>query len=75
MFIFYVNVGEEGKLFGLVMNQDIEEQLREVGLDFEVDRRWIILEDSIKALGDFQVPVKLHPEVIAELSVKVVAAE
>ncbi|MFH1624983.1 MAG: 50S ribosomal protein L9 [Pseudomonadota bacterium] len=62
--------GEEGKLFGSVTSMDIEESLREKGV--EIDRKKIILEELIKQLGVYTVPIKLHPEVVANLKVWVV---
>ncbi len=63
-------VGEEDKLFGSVTSQDIAEALKEKGI--EIDRRKIQLEEPIKALGIYTVPVKLHPEVTANIKVWVV---
>ncbi len=65
-----VQVGEEEKLFGSVTSQNIADLLKDNG--FELDRRKIILEDPIKALGVYDVPVKLHPEVTANVKVWVV---
>ncbi len=64
--------GEEGKLFGSVTNMEIAANLKEKGLD--VDRKTIQLAEPIKHVGEFDVPVKVHPEVSATLKVKVVAA-
>jgi large subunit ribosomal protein L9 len=63
-------VGESGKLFGSVTSMDIEQSLKEHGI--EVDRKKILLEEPIKSVGMFTVPIKLHPEVIAQLKVWVV---
>ena len=63
-------VGESGKLFGSVTSMDIEQSLKEHGI--EVDRKKILLEEPIKSVGMFTVPIKLHPEVIANLKVWVV---
>ena len=41
------------------------------GFDFEVDRKQVILEEPLKALGTFQVPVRLHSEVEVEVEVRV----
>lgn len=65
-----VQAGEEDKLFGSVTSQMIAEKLAEKGI--EVDRRRIELEEPIKMLGTYKVPVKLHQEVSAEVSVNVV---
>jgi large subunit ribosomal protein L9 len=67
---FAKTVGESGKLFGSVTSMEIESYLKENGI--EVDRKKILLEEPIKNLGMFTVPVKLHPEVTANLRVWVV---
>ncbi len=66
---FTRKAGEEGKLFGSVTTMDIAESLKKAG--FEIDRRSIQLEQPIKSLGEFAVPVRLRPEVVAELKVRV----
>jgi large subunit ribosomal protein L9 len=65
--------GEADKLFGSVTNMEIAEALKNRGL--EIDRKIILLSDPIKSLGDYEVPVKIHPEVIATLKVSVTKAE
>lgn len=67
---FVKTVGESGKLFGSVTSMDIENYLKENGI--EVDRKKISLEEPIKNLGMFTVPIKLHSEVTANLKVWVV---
>ena len=67
---FVKTVGESGKLFGSVTSMDIENYLKENGI--EVDRKKILLEEPIKNLGVFTVPIKLHPEVTTHLKVWVV---
>ena len=66
-----MRTGEEGKLFGSVTNIQIEKALKAKGLD--VDRRKIHLDEPIKTLGDFQVPVRLTAELTVPLKVSVVA--
>lgn len=64
--------GEDARLFGSVTNADITDRLNALGsLDFQVDRRQVILEDPIKALGVYQVPVRLHAEVSPEVEILV----
>lgn len=63
-------VGEEDRMFGSITSQDIAELLREKGID--VDRRKIHLEEPIRALGEFDVPIKLHSDVTATIRVEVV---
>ena len=65
-----VQVGEEDKLFGSVTSQNIAESL--VSQGFEIDRRKIQLDEPIKSLGIYSVPIKLHPEVTATVKVWVV---
>lgn len=62
--------GEEGKLFGSVTGQDIADALAAQGV--AIDRRRIELEHPLKTLGTHTVPVRLHPEVHAEVRVHVV---
>jgi large subunit ribosomal protein L9 len=64
--------GDEGKLFGSVTNMEIAAFLKTNG--FEIDRKKIVLAEPIKQLGDYSVPVKIHPEVSATLKVSVTAA-
>ncbi|SEN48108.1 50S ribosomal protein L9 [Paenibacillus sp. OV219] len=59
--------GEGGRLFGAITSKQIAEALEAQG--FKIDKRKIELEDPIRTLGVTQVPVKLHPEVKAKLSV------
>ncbi len=61
--------GEEGKLYGSVTNIDIASELEKEGI--VVDRKKILLDKPIKNVGDFEIPIKLYPEVIANLRVKV----
>ncbi len=63
-------VGESGKLFGSVTSKEIEQQLNEHG--FQIDRKKIELEEPIKNLGVYTIPVRLHPEVTANLKLWVV---
>lgn len=70
---FNARAGEEGKLFGSITSADIAEKLAEQGV--EVDRRQIQLEEPIKALGVFSVPIRLHADVRPELKVWVIKEE
>jgi large subunit ribosomal protein L9 len=67
-----MQVGEEGRLFGSVTNQMIAQELLDKG--FTIDRRAIVLDEPIKNVGEFEVVVKLHPEVHAPLKVWVTSA-
>lgn len=63
-------VGENEALYGSVTNSDVGELLEKEG--FSIDKRKILLDDPIKALGIYEVPIKLHPEVTATVKVWVV---
>jgi len=65
-------VGETEALYGSVTTAEIAEALSAKG--FEIDRRKMHLAEPIKRLGEFDVPVKLHPDVTAHVKVRVVAA-
>ena len=70
---FSENVGEEGKLFGSVTNADIADRLNEEGgLDFEVDKRTVLLEEPLKTIGVTMVEIKLHTDVVVEVEVRVI---
>jgi large subunit ribosomal protein L9 len=66
-------VGETEALYGSVTSADIAEALAAKGL--EIDKRKIHLDEPIKAIGEFTVPVKLHRDVIAQVKVHVVKQE
>jgi len=63
--------GEGDALYGSVTSADIAESLAAQG--FEIDKRKIQLADPIRTIGESSVPVKLHREVTANVTVKVVA--
>ncbi len=66
-------VGEEGRLYGSVTSRDIAQELESEGI--VVDRRKIVIDETIRALGEFEVPIKLHPEVMAKIKVVVEGKE
>ena len=65
--------GDEGHLFGSVTAQDIVDAL--AGQNYTIDRRKIQLDDPIKNVGEYKVPVKLHREVTTNVTLNVVAEE
>jgi large subunit ribosomal protein L9 len=65
--------GENDQLFGSVTSKDIAEALEAQG--YTIERRKIALDEPIKTLGEFKVPVRLHREVTAEITVHVVKEE
>lgn len=64
--------GEGGRLFGSVTSKEIADDLKKQH-GIEVDRRKLELKEPIKSLGNFEVQVKIHPDVIAKLQVHVIA--
>jgi len=66
-------VGEDEKLFGSVTNRDIADQLKRAGVD--IDHRTIELDQAVKALGKYEVPVRLAAGVIATLKFWVVGKD
>lgn len=68
---FTEKAGDEGKLFGSVTAKDIGEMATAQGLDFELDRRLVVLAEPIKSTGEYDVPLRLHPEVEVEIRVLV----
>ena len=67
--VFERKVGENDHLFGSVTSGDIAQQLESKG--FNIDRRKISLEEPLKSLGEFHVPVKLHREVTTHIKVTI----
>jgi large subunit ribosomal protein L9 len=67
---FPVKVGEEDKLYGSVTASDIQRKLEELG--HHVDKRKIDLPEPIRALGEFRVGIKIHPDVRPEVLITVV---
>ena len=66
-------VGEDEKLFGSVTNRDIADQLKRAGV--EIDHRTIQLDQAVKALGKYEVPIKLAAGVTANLKFWVVGKD
>jgi large subunit ribosomal protein L9 len=64
-------VGETDVLYGSVTTSDIAEALAAKG--FEIDRRKIQLQEPIKKLGEFEIPIKLHRDVITKIKLRVIA--
>lgn len=68
--VIEVRTGDGDKLYGSVTSPQIAAILAEQGVD--VDRRKIQLEEGIRSLGEYIIEVKLHPEVVAKLTVNVI---
>jgi large subunit ribosomal protein L9 len=71
--VFERKVGENDHLFGSVTSAEIAQQLEHKG--YNIDRRKLQLEEPLRQLGEFHVPVKLHREVTAHIKVTVKAEE
>ena len=69
--IVKTKIGSDGRMFGSVSTKEIAQAAKEqTGL--ELDKKKMQLDEPIKALGTYEVPVKLHPKVTAKLTVQVV---
>jgi len=71
--VFIKKSGEEGKLFGSVTSQEIADKMNEMGIEF--DKKKIEIEKPIKTLGMHMVKGRLHPEVLVDINIEVVADE
>lgn len=67
-----IKSGEGGKTFGSVSTKEIANAAKEQ-LGYDIDKKKMQLNESIKGIGTYMVPLKLHPKVTAELKVKVTA--
>ncbi len=61
--------GDEGRLFGSITSAEVAEALKHK--NFNIDKKKIVLEEPIRLVGDYEVKIKLHPEVAAHLNVRV----
>ena len=68
-----IKAGEGGRAFGSVSSKEIGKAIGDQ-LGLEIDKKKIVLNDPIKSIGSFEVPIKLHKDVTARLAVKVVEA-
>jgi large subunit ribosomal protein L9 len=65
--------GENDQLFGSVTSKDVADALAQK--NFTIDRRKVLMDEPIKQLGEFKIPVRLHKDVTAEVTVQVVKEE
>lgn len=72
VFVIKAKVGEKGKLFGSITSKDIAEVISKK-LKLDIDKRQIDLEEPIKSLGEYNVEVKLHPQVVANAKILIEA--
>lgn len=68
-----IKAGEGGRTFGSVSTKEIAAAVKQQ-LDLELDKKKMVLNEPIKSLGTFEVPVKLHAKVTGTLRVKVTEA-
>ena len=66
---FHRKAGEKDHLFGSVTSSDIADALEQKG--FTIDRRKIQLNEPLKSVGDFEVPIRLHRDVVSKVKVSV----
>jgi len=65
-----IKVGENGKAFGAISSKELAQAVKDQ-FGLTVDKKKIVIDEPIKALGDHEVKIKLHPKVTAALKVKV----
>lgn len=65
-----IKTGEGGRAFGSVSSKEIAQAVQEQ-MGYEIDKKKIQLKEAVKSLGVHRVPIKLHPQVTAELTVHV----
>lgn len=68
-----MKVTEEGNLYASVNNQVIAEKLNE--MNFQIDKKQVLLDEAIKTLGVFDVKIKVHPEITTSIKVWVINEE
>ena len=65
-----IKCGENGKTFGSITSKEISEGLAKLGYEF--DKRKIELKEPLKTIGNYQISIKLHPEVTAKINLEIV---
>ena len=65
-----IKAGEGGRTFGAISTKDISSELKEQ-FGYDVDKKKLQLAEPIKNIGSYSIPIKLHPQVTAELKVNV----
>ncbi len=68
--VIKTKAGENGKLFGSITSKDISDKLKS-DFKLDIDKKKIVMADSLKALGTTEVEIKLYPEVSAKMNVKI----
>ncbi len=62
--------GDNGKLFGSITSKDITDKLKK-DFNIDIDKKKMVLPEPIKAVGNFEIEIKLYPEVSGKLAVKI----
>lgn len=65
-----VKAGENGKLFGSITSKDVAEALK-TQQKLDIDKKKLVMPDSIKSIGTFEAEVKLYPEISSKFTVKI----
>lgn len=68
---YQVKAGEGGRLFGSVTGKDIADEMARMGI--KVDRRKIMLAEPIRQLGNYEIEIRLHPQVTAILKLSILS--
>ena len=68
-FSIYAKVGENGKMFGAITSKEIADTLQSAG--YEIDKKQIVLDKGIKALGKYPITAKLYGAVVAKFNILV----
>jgi len=70
---FYRKAGEKDVIFGSVTSSDIQEALEKEG--YKIDKKKILIEEPIKRLGNYSIPIKIYHDVTAEINIEVLREE
>lgn len=65
-----VKAGDNGKLFGSITSKDVAEAMK-TQQKLEIDKKKLVMPDSLKSVGTFEVEVKLYPEISSKFTVKI----
>jgi len=71
--VLSLKAGEGGKTFGSISSKEIAQEAK-AQHDLDIDKKKIVLPEALKSLGNYDVSIKLHPQVTASLKVKIVEA-
>lgn len=69
--VLKTKAGEQGKLFGSITNKDIADAIKAQS-KMDIDKKKIVISEPIKTTGDHKIEIKVYPEVVAKITVKIV---